>query len=95
AMVKAYGVEEEVALLSLDYKLITYIEETYPEMVSGYLYYFSIGQTEDLQGDYLIMEEAEASPEKVADLKAQGKKVIVWTVNTEESIQRFVNSEVD
>ncbi|WP_449454764.1 glycerophosphoryl diester phosphodiesterase membrane domain-containing protein [Streptococcus suis] len=95
AMVKAYGVENEVALLSLDYKLITYIEETYPEMVSGYLYYFSIGQTEDLQGDYLIMEEAEASPEKVADLKAQGKKVIVWTVNTEESIQRFVNSEVD
>ncbi|HFU4449862.1 TPA: glycerophosphodiester phosphodiesterase family protein [Streptococcus suis] len=95
AMVKAYGVEKEVALLSLDYSLITYIEETYPEMVSGYLYYFSIGQTEDLQGDYLIMEEAEASPEKVADLKAQGKKVIVWTVNTEESIQRFVNSEVD
>ena len=41
------------------------------------------------------MEEAEASPDKVADLKAQGKKVIVWTVNTEESIQRFVNSEVD
>lgn len=41
------------------------------------------------------MEEAEASPEKVADLKAQGKEVIVWTVNTEESIQRFVNSEVD
>ena len=95
AMVKAYGVEKEVALLSLDYSLITYIEETYPEMVSGYLYYFSIGQTGDLQGDYLIMEEAEASYEKVSDLKAQGKKVIVWTVNTEESIQRFVNSEVD
>ncbi|HFH9840242.1 TPA: glycerophosphodiester phosphodiesterase family protein [Streptococcus suis] len=95
AMVKSYGVEKEVALLSLDYSLITYIEETYPEMVSGYLYYFSIGQTGDLQGDYLIMEEAEASPEKVADLKVQGKKVIVWTVNTEESIQRFVNSEVD
>jgi glycerophosphoryl diester phosphodiesterase len=95
AMVKAYGVEKEVALLSLDYSLITYIEETYPEMVSGYLYYFSIGQTGALQGDYLIMEEAEASYEKVSDLKAQGKKVIVWTVNTEESIQRFVNSEVD
>ncbi|HFI0030090.1 TPA: glycerophosphoryl diester phosphodiesterase membrane domain-containing protein [Streptococcus suis] len=95
AMVKSYGVEKEVALLSLDYSLITYIEETYPEMDSGYLYYFSIGQTGDLQGDYLIMEEAEASLEKVADLKAQGKKVIVWTVNTEESIQRFVNSEVD
>ena len=95
AMVKAYGVEKEVALLSLDYSLITYIEETYPEMVSGYLYYFSIGQTGDLQGDYLIMEEAEASYEKVSDLKARGKKVIVWTVNTEESIQRFVNSEVD
>ena len=95
AMVKAYGVEKEVTLLSLDYSLITYIEETYPEMVSGYLYYFFIGQTGALQGDYLIMEEAEASYEKVSDLKAQGKKVIVWTVNTEESIQRFVNSEVD
>ncbi len=49
----------------------------------------------DLKGDYLIMEEAEASPEKVAVLKYQGKKVIVWTVNMEESIKRFVDSEVD
>lgn len=95
ALIKREKLEKEAVLLSLDYKLITYIEETYPEIQSGYLYYFAIGQTDDLLGDYLIMEEREATPEKVSLLKSRGKKVVVWTVNTPESIEQFVNSDVD
>lgn len=95
ALIKREKLEKEAVLLSLDYKLITYIEETYPEMQSGYLYYFAVGQTDDLLGDYLIMEEREATPEKVSLLKSRGKKVVVWTVNTPESIEQFVNSDVD
>lgn len=95
ALIKAEKMEKEAVLLSLDYEIIEYIEATYPEIQSGYLYYFALGQIEDLKGDYLIMEEREAKPEKVALLKAKGKKVVVWTVNTDESIRIFVNSDVD
>lgn len=94
-LIKNQRIEQEAVLLSLDYNLITYIKQTYPEIQTGYLYYFAVGETKDLLGDYLIMEEREATPEKVAELKSYGKKVIVWTVNTDESVDRFTASEVD
>lgn len=95
ALIKARKIEKEAVLLSLDYQLIEYIETTYPEIQSGYLYYFAVGQIDQLLGDYLIMEEREATPDKVELLKSKGKKVVVWTVNTAESIETFVGSDVD
>lgn len=95
SLIKAEHMEEEAVLLSLDYRLIEYIETTYPDIQSGYLYYFAVGKIEHLLGDYLIMEEREATPDKVDHLKSKGKKVVVWTVNTDESIKTFVNSDVD
>lgn len=94
-MVKERKMEKEVVLISLDYSLIKYIEEKYHEMDSGFLYFFSIGQTDEMVGDYLIMEELEATENNIELIKEKGKKAIVWTVNTDTSIQRFINSDVD
>lgn len=94
-MVKERKMEKEVALLSLDYALITYIEETYPEISTGYLYFFAIGDLKKLNGDILIMEEREATPTKIDEIHSAGKKAIVWTVNTEASISKFLESDVD
>ncbi|MDO5708412.1 MAG: glycerophosphodiester phosphodiesterase family protein [Andreesenia angusta] len=94
-LVKERGMEDEIVLLSLDYELIKYIEEKYPEMKSGFLYFFSIGDIGRLKGDYLIMEEREASKGRVEEIQKAGKKAIVWTVNTPKSIDRFVKSNVD
>lgn len=94
-MVKERNMEKSVALLSLDYQLIKYIEETYPEMDTGYLYFFSIGETSQLKADILIMEEEEATPQKIDAIHSANKKAIVWTVNTDESVQKFVLSDVD
>lgn len=63
-------------------------------MDSGFLYFFSIGQTDEMVGDYLIMEELEATENNIELIKEKGK-AIVWTVNTDASIQRFINSDVD
>ena len=41
------------------------------------------------------MEEQEASDDKIDRLHQFGKKAIVWTVNTDESVDRFVVSDVD
>lgn len=95
SLVKQRGMEKDVALLSLDYNLISYIEEKYPEMDTGYLYFFSLGDISKLKADFLIMEEQEASDDKIDRLHQFGKKAIVWTVNTDESVDRFVVSDVD
>lgn len=94
-MVKERGMLDEVALISLDYSLISYIEKTAPEVNTGFLYFFSVGATAEMNGDMLIMEEREATPEKINEIQGVGKKAIVWTVNTEASIDKFVNSEID
>lgn len=94
-MVKERGMEKEVAILSLDYQLINYTENKYPEIDTGYLYFFSIGKTKKLTGDILIMEEREATSDKISSIHREGKKAVVWTVNTDESIKKFVSSDVD
>lgn len=95
AMVKERDMLKEIAILSLDYSLIQYVEENYPEVDTGFLYFFSLGETSKMKGDFLIMEEKEATPQKVAEIQNAGKRAIVWTVNTESSIDQFVNSNVD
>lgn len=94
-MILEHDMKEECVLLSLNYKLIEYIEEKYPDFDSGYLYYFAIGDFKSMKGDYLIMEEREATDSRVEAIKNAGKKAIVWTVNTDDSIQTFINSDVD
>lgn len=94
-LIKQHHIEKNAVLVSLDYKIIEYIEDKYPEILSGYIYYFSLGADQLLKGDFLIMEEAAATPTKVDILRNSGKKVIVWTVNTKESIEKFAVSNVD
>ncbi len=86
---------DECVILSLDYDIIQYTNQNYPQIKTGYLYYFVVGSPVTLTGDYLIMEEGEATPEKIDEIHATGKSVVVWTVNTPESIERFIHSDVD
>lgn len=94
-MLKAKKMENEVAILSLDYKLISYTEKKYPEFNTGYLYFFSIGEISNIKADMLIMEEEEATDDRVDAIHQSGKKAIVWTVNTDESIRKFISSDID
>ncbi len=94
-MIEEKGMLDECVILSLNYDIIEYTHANYPQIKTGFLYFFSTGELKDLKGDYLIMEEREATPEKIDEIHRAGKKAIVWTVNTEESIQKFIYSDVD
>lgn len=94
-MIKDKNMLDETAILSLNYDLIKYAEEKYPEITTGFLYFFVFGDVSKLKADILIMEEREADVWKVEEIHEAGKKAVVWTVNTEDSINRFVGSKVD
>lgn len=94
-MLKAKDMERQCALLSLNYPLITYIESRYPEIKTGFLYFFAFGSPYKLQGDMLVMEEGAANSENIEKIQNEGKEAIVWTVNKKESIDRFVRSKID
>ena len=93
--VKENEIEKEIVLLSLDYSLIQYIEETYTDIETGYLYFFALGEKEKMIGDYMIMEEREATLDNIYEIHNAKKKVVVWTVNTKSSMEKFINMPVD
>lgn len=96
ALVKELDMEREVVLISLNYRLIEYMETMYPEIDTGFIGFFFLGNIGKLKGDYILMEEDRATEENIEEAHFQGKKVLVWTVNSLEGIQKFVyNSNVD
>jgi glycerophosphoryl diester phosphodiesterase len=94
-IVREYDCVKDVALISLSYDVINYAETNYPEFVTGTLFFAGIGDVSKLNCDLLIMEEESASSRRVDQIHEAGKQAVVWTVNTEESLYNFLDSEID
>ena len=94
--VKERDMVDDVALISLDYDVIDYAEQIYPEMETGVLIFGAVGDVTNLNCDMIIMEEEMASvASTVRKIHDAGKKVGVWTVNTERAMRKFLDSEAD
>ncbi|WP_067142071.1 glycerophosphodiester phosphodiesterase family protein [Oceanivirga salmonicida] len=94
-MIEDKNMLDECVILSLNYDIIKYTHANYPQIKTGFLYFFATGNLKDLKADYLIMEEREATEDKIDEIHEAGKKAVVWTVNTPESIKKFTRSNVD
>ena len=94
-IIREKGMTEEVALISLEYPVIDYTETNYPEFLTGTLFFAGSGDVSKLNCDLLIMEEEAASYQRVDRIHDAGKQAIVWTVNTESGMRRFLSSEID
>lgn len=94
-LIKSYSMEDEVVLVSLKYDLIDYIETNYPEMQTGFLTFASFGKTSNLNCDYIGLEEESATSDAISSIHDEGKKVLVWTANEEESQRHFLCTLAD
>lgn len=86
---------KDVVLISLSYDVIDYAESIYPEFETGTLFFAGIGDVARLNCDILIMEEEMATSSRIDSVHESGKTVIVWTVNSESGMYKFLNSNVD
>ena len=94
--VKERDMVDDVVLISLDYDVINYAEQKYPEMETGVLIFGSMGDVAKLNCDAIIMEEEMAAVvSTIRSIHDAGKKVGVWTVNTRRAMIRFLDSEAD
>ena len=94
--VKERDMVDDVALISLDYDVIDYAEQMYPEMETGVLIFGAVGDVTNLNCDMIIMEEEMASvASMVRKIHDAGKRAGVWTVNTERAMRKFLDSEAD
>lgn len=94
AMVKKLGMTNNVIIMGLDYDLVRYTETTYPEIDTGYVYFISIGDVTRLTGDYIILEEGEATSARLTALQIAGKKTMVWTVNDRKGMDKLATEDV-
>ena len=94
-IVKEAGMEDQCVLISLKYPLIDYIERNYPEMDTAYLTFASFGKTANLNCDYIGLEEEATNISTINAIHDTGRKVMVWTPNSEYSVRKFLLSEAD
>lgn len=94
-IVKEAGMEDQCVLISLKYPLIDYIERNYPEMDTAYLTFASFGKTANLNCDYIGLEEEATNTSTIDAIHDTGRKVLVWTPNSEYSIRKFLLSKAD
>ena len=93
--IRDYEMIDGVVVISLKYDLIDYIETKYPEINTGYLAFASFGDTASLNCDYLALEEEVATQDNIDSIHFKGKKILVWTVNDAEDIEKFLQSGAD
>ena len=94
-IVKEKGMEKQAVLISLKFDILEYIEQKYPEMMTGYLAFISLGQIEETPFDYLALEEEISTDDTIAAVHQKGKKIMVWTVNEDDDIEHFMTTEAD
>ena len=94
-IVKEKDCVSDVVLISLSYKVIDYAETNYPEFETGTLFFAGIGNVANLNCDLLIMEEKMATEIRINQIHSAGKTAVVWTVNSKDGMQKFLDSNID
>lgn len=94
ALVERLGVRDEVTLMSLNYPLIQYLEGTYPQMTTGFAYFWSLGDVSLLTADVIMLEEGEATIARALAIATAGKQAYVWTVNDSETVTTVASAGV-
>ena len=84
-----------VIYISLKDDVMNYLKEKYPESKVASVFFEGIGDFGKLPCDLMGVEEGMASPIIYAMAHSNGKKVDVWTPNTEKSLRLFMDSDVD
>lgn len=94
-LIKKYDMIDQAIIISLKYDLIKYTEEKYSEILTGYLTFANYGNIENIEADYIGLEEIAATKPKIDAINNQNKKVLVWTTNIEESQIKFMKLNIE
>ncbi len=88
--------QAECDVTSQDYETLQYIRANYPDILLAYTSVIGIGDVQNLEAsDILSIQETFATYDTVEALHRQGKRVFVWTVNEEETMERLIGLNVD
>ncbi|UWQ92133.1 glycerophosphodiester phosphodiesterase [Rhodobacteraceae bacterium M382] len=94
-VVEALGMANQVAIMSLNYPSVLKVQNLRRDWQTGVLAASSVGNLAGLQGDFLAVRAAIASPGLVNAVGSAGKELFVWTVNDPLGMSRMISKGVD
>lgn len=90
AELQSVGPLEDNIYHSLDADLVEALKARRPDLSVGYTIAMTAGGAPDVNCDFYVVEQASYSPRFMAEAKAAGKPVYVWTVNREDRIRSYL-----
>ena len=94
-VVEEAGMQDQVAVMSLDYGGLRKMRALRPDWPSGVLAASAIGDVAGLEGDFIAISIGFAGPGLIRNAQAAGKAVHVWTVNDPLSMSAMISKGVD
>lgn len=94
-MVKKEKMEKQVVFISMRYSVIDYIKTRYKEFKTGFIYFLFLGDMSKIKADYMLFSEDFVTQNHIEQIHRHNKKAIVWTVNSPDSMKKYLDSAVD
>jgi glycerophosphoryl diester phosphodiesterase len=94
-LVESLGMEDQVALMSLDRPTVQTLNELRPGWKVGLLAAVSIGDLSKLDADFLAVNAKNATSAFVKRVHASGKELQVWTVDHPAQMSAMISAGAD
>ena len=95
-LMEKYGLVEDSVVHSGSYEALEKVKAVNPDITCGYIVAVSLGGFYDLEcADFFSLEHDFATERVVQNIHDRGKKVFVWTVNEQHSMEEGRYSMID
>lgn len=94
-LVKKEKMEKQVVFISMRYSVIDYLKTNYKDLKTGFIYFLFLGDMSKIKADYMLFSEDFVTENHIEQIHRHNKKAIVWTVNSPDSMKKYLDSAVD
>ena len=94
-LVKKEKMEKQVVFISMRYSVINYLKTKYKDLKTGFIYFLFLGDMSKIKADYMLFSEDFVTENHIEQIHKHNKKAIVWTVNSPDSMKKYLDSAVD
>nr|WP_302477316.1 glycerophosphodiester phosphodiesterase [Ruegeria atlantica] len=95
ALVEELDMQDDIATMSLKYPAVQKMKAIRPDWRAGVLAATAVGDLSGLEGDFVAVNAAMATPGLVNSVQAAGKDIYVWTVNDPLQMSAMASMGVD
>ncbi len=95
ALVEEFDMQDDIATMSLKYPAVQKMKKLRSDWRAGVLAATAIGDLSGLEGEFVAVNAAMATPGLVRSVQAAGKDIYVWTVNDPLQMSAMASMGVD